>query len=201
MKNILEILKDTGIDIGDNGDALTKAVAENYKTVSEFNKKVEKLESERDSYKSQLVSAQEAIKGFEGKDYDALQEAFDDYKAQAEADKEAAKQALKDREFEDALNTAFKDMRFTSEYAKKAVMSEIKSAGLNLIDGKIIGLNDMIEKIKEQDSSAFVDEEEEHNKPKFSQSMNIPPKGTKLNPTELMKLKNQYPDLDITQYM
>ena len=51
MQNILEILKEMGIEVPtDKEKDLTKKVAENYKTVSEHTAKVEKLEGERDDF-------------------------------------------------------------------------------------------------------------------------------------------------------
>lgn len=63
MKNIFEILSTNGITIPDDKKtAVETAVRENYKTVAE----VEKIEGKRDLYKSQLDTAQEALKGFDG---------------------------------------------------------------------------------------------------------------------------------------
>ena len=66
-----------------------------------------------------------------------------------------------DRDFSDALKAALDDVKFSSEAAKKAVMTEIKESGLKLKDGKILGLSDLIGQIKERDASAFVDEQSE----------------------------------------
>lgn len=40
-------------------------------------------------------------------------------------------------------------------------MADIKEAGLKLKDGKILGLNDLIEQMKQSDASAFVDESQQ----------------------------------------
>lgn len=73
MKNINEILKELGIEVpADKAAELTKQVAENYKTVAEFDKKVGRLETERDGLQSQLDTATESLKKFEGLDADAL---------------------------------------------------------------------------------------------------------------------------------
>jgi hypothetical protein len=41
------------------------------------------------------------------------------------------------------------------------IMADIKEAGLKLKDGKILGLNDLIEQMKQSDASAFVDESQQ----------------------------------------
>ena len=38
---------------------------------------------------------------------------------------------------------------------------QVRAAGLKLVDGKIMGLNDLIASIREKDASAFVDEKQE----------------------------------------
>ena len=60
MQNIIEILKSNGIEVPEDKVAtINKAVAENYKTVSEVEKKTSKLESERDSWKDRAETAEE----------------------------------------------------------------------------------------------------------------------------------------------
>ena len=63
MKNIYEILADCGLEVPqDKKEAFDNSVKENYKTVSE----VSKITSARDTLASQLQTAQDTLKGFEG---------------------------------------------------------------------------------------------------------------------------------------
>lgn len=205
MINIEEILKTNNVTVTDEQKAaINKAVSENYKTINEFEKRVSKLEAERDGYKEQLDTATETLKGFDGIKPEELQAEVEKYKKKAEEQEETFKKELEKRDFSDALDKAIGDYKFSSEYAKKSVMEEIKAAGLKLVDGKIIGLNDMIETIKGKDASAFVDEAKdklEQNKAKFTKQTQQSKDGTKISMSELMKMKNENPDMDITQYM
>lgn len=205
MQNIFDILKANGIEVTDEQKtAISKAVAENYKTIAEHDKKVGKLETERDNLQSQLDTANDTLKGFEGVDAEGMQKKIDDYKKQIENLEKTHKQEIYDRDFSDALTAAMEQYKFTSEYAKKSVMAEIKEAGLKLVDGKIIGLNDMVETIKGKDATAFVDEEQEElesHKATFTKPLNNKKKGGKMSMAELMKLKNENPDMDISQYL
>lgn len=205
MQNIIEILKANGIEVPEDKVAtINKAVAENYKTVSEVEKKTSKLESERDSWKDRAETAEETLKGFEGKDFDTITRERDEWKKKAEdAEKEySAKEA--EREKQELLKEAFADIEFTSESAKKAIMAQI-AEGVSVKNGKLIGFNDLLEDAKKSDASAFVDKEQqnlENNKARFTTSMNkVPEPGKKISPAELMKLKNENPNLDISQYM
>lgn len=205
MINIEEILKTNNVTVTDEQKvAIVKAVKENYKTVNEFDKKVEKLEAERDGYKEQFETATETLKGFDGIKPDELQAEVAKYKKAAEEKEKEFKQELEKRDFADALDKSIGEYNFSSEYAKKSVMEEIKSAGLKLVDGKIIGLNDMIEAIKGKDASAFVDEKQqklEQNRAKFTRKADPGKDGTKISMSELMKMKNENPNMDISQYM
>ena len=206
MQNIFEILKTNGIEVTDEQKtAISKAVAENYKTIAEHEKKVGKLETERDNLQTQLDTANETLKGFEGVDAEEMKNKIAEYEQKMKDQKKEYEDALYERDFSDALTAAMDQYKFSSEYAKKSVMAEIKEAGLKLIDGKIIGLNDMVDTIKSKDASAFVDEEQENlenNKAKFTKNLNGSGKGkTKLSMTELMKMKNENPDMDISQYI
>ena len=85
--------------------------------------------------------------------------------------------------------------------------AEIKEAGLKLKDGKILGLSDLLAQIKESDASAFADEQQqqlEASKARFTQPQNAgapAAPGTKVTPAELMRMKNENPNLDISQYV
>ena len=56
----------------DKKQDITKQVAENYKTVAEFERVKSRLEVERDNYKDSLETAQTALKKFEGVNVEEL---------------------------------------------------------------------------------------------------------------------------------
>lgn len=205
--DIMEILKKYGLEVpSDTVEAFKKEFVENYKSVIELEKKnktITALEEDKKALEEQLKTANETIAGFEDADIEGLKQQIADYNKKLKDTEEQYKKEIKQRDFKDALTEAMKEVEFTSEYAKKSVMAEIEAAGLKVIDGKIIGLNDLLDTIKEKDKAAFVDKEQEQleqGKAKFTKPLNIK-EGTKLTTSELMKLKNQYPNLDITKYM
>ena len=160
MKNILEILKDLGVEVPDDKQAdLNKSVAENYKTIAEHSKTIEKLEVERDGFKDQYETADRALKNFEGIDPEKINDEVQKYKEAAEKAEQALKDGLSERDFKDALDAALKEYKFTSAAAQNNVADEIRKAGLKHMNGKVLGLTDLISVIKEKDPSAFVDED------------------------------------------
>lgn len=175
MQNIIEILKSNGIEVPEDKVAtINKAVAENYKTVSEVEKKTSKLESERDSWKQRAETAEETLKGFEGKDLNAMQKEIDDWKEKATKAESEYNTKMAEHEKQELLKEAFADIEFTSESAKKAIMAQI-SENVSVKNGKLIGFNDLLEDARKNDASAFVDKEQqnlEQNKARFTTSMN-----------------------------
>ena len=176
MKNIEEILASLGITVSEDKAAeLTKLVAENYKTISEHEKRVQALEGERDGFKEKYETAQKTISGFEEMDIDGVQKELGEYKKKVEEMEADHKRALYERDFSDALKNEISNIKFSSEAAKKSIMAEVQAAGLTLVDGKIMGFNDFIANCKEKDASAFVDEQTENlqnNKASFTRPMN-----------------------------
>ena len=158
MQNIEAILKQFGLVVPkEQSEDFRKVFHENYKTVKDY----EKVESDRDKWKGQAETAEETLKRFDGVDLETMQAELDTWKQKAETAENDYKQKIYDRDFSDALKTEMESIKFSSEAAKKAVMTEIKESGLKLKDGKILGLSDLIGQIKERDASAFVDEQSE----------------------------------------
>ena len=205
MQNIEAILTELGIEVpADKKENLTKKVAENYITKAEHEKKLGKVETDRDTWKEKAETAETTLKGFEGVDLDTMQKELSDWKKKAEDAEKDAQAKLYERDFADALKTEFEGIKFSSEAAKRAIMAEVKDAGLK--DGKILGLNDLIAQMKEKDASAFVDDEQikaQQNAARFTQPIGRaqPAGGKKYTMSELMKMKNENPGLDIEQYM
>lgn len=193
MENIHAILKKYGIEVpADNKADFDKDIAANYKTQSEFEKKLSKVEGERDNYKQQLDTATETLKGFEGVDIETMRTQLKEWETKANNAEKDYLAKLEARDFEDALKAAMEGYKFTSEAARKAVMSEVKGAGLKLKDGKILGLADLMDSIKESDASAFVDE---GNPPaKFTQRIGNPggnPAGNTVTKADIMGIRDR----------
>jgi len=141
--------------IGLDEEQIKKVFELNGKDVKAEQKKTEKAEAERDQYKERAEAAEKTLKSFDGVDVGKLNKDIADWKAKAEAAEKDFKDQLYKRDFNDALNAKLAEIKFTSEMAKKAVAAEIMEAGLPMKDGEIMGLDDVIKKIKEKDATAF----------------------------------------------
>ena len=139
-------------------EQISFVMAENGKDLKKLQKENDNLSADRDTWKEKAEAAETTLKGFEGVDLETMQREISDWKQKAtEAEKNAQAQ-LYERDFADALKTEFEGIKFSSEAAKRAIMAEVKEAGLKLKDGKILGLNDLLSQMKEEDASAFVDD-------------------------------------------
>ncbi|MGI5948441.1 MAG: phage scaffolding protein [Lachnospiraceae bacterium] len=185
---------------------ITFVMAENGKDITKIQREKDTLTTERDNWKSKAETAEKTLKKFEGIDPEQIKTELADWKKKAEDAENDYNAKLYERDFADALKTALDEVQFSSTAAKKSIMADIKEAGLKLKDGKILGLNDLLAQMKESDASAFVDENQQQaqkNQAKFTQPVGKKPpaNGKKYNMQELMKMKNENPGLDITQYM
>lgn len=138
-----------------------KVMAQYGKDISKLQKENEKLTTDRDKEKERADTAEETLKKFDGVDMETMQAEIATWQQKAkDAEKDYADK-LAQRDFEDALKEEIGGYKFTSEAAKKAIMAEIREAGLKVKDGKILGLSDLLAQMKEKDASAFVDEKQE----------------------------------------
>lgn len=194
MQKLIETLKSFGIDIPEDKQAdVKKALSEHYKNAGEVTKTLTKVESERDAWKERAETAENTLKSFEGIDPESIKGELATWKQKAADAEKEYNDKIYDRDFADALKAALEDVKFSSTSAKKAVMSDIKKAGLKLKDDKILGLNDLLEQMKKDDPSAFVDEDQqqaERDQARFTTSLskNTPP--GKLTKADIMNIKD-----------
>lgn len=169
MQKLIDTLKSFGIEIPEDKQAdVKKALSEHYKNAKEVAKTLSKVEGERDGWKERAETAEETLKGFDGIDPANVKAELEAWKQKAADAEKEFNAKIYDRDFSDALKAALDDVKFSSEAAKKSVMADIKEAGLKLKDGKILGLNDLIEQMKQSDASAFVDKSQQQNQARFT---------------------------------
>lgn len=206
MQNIESIVKEFGIEIPDDKkDAFLSKVSENYVTKAEHDKKLARSTADAADWKQKAEDAGAALKKFEGMDPDKIKGEIADWKKKAEDAETEYKRKIEERDFNDALTSELDKIQFTSNAAKESIKASVKSAGLSLKNGKIIGLGDLIEELKKEDAGAFADDGQkraEGNAGKFTKPFgkNTGTKMTKedfkkLSIEERIALKKDDPDL------
>lgn len=184
MKDIFAILSNLEIAIPeDKKEDLRKAVSENYKTVAEYQKKVDALEKAE----GEANTAKEAIAKFEGVDPQKLQQEIETYKKAAKDIEDKYKAEADARVFSEAAEELLKGYTFSSNAAKSHVMARLKDSGLKVIDGAIMGGKDFMTKLQGEDAEAF----KATDAPRFTTHANNQPAGGKLlSKSEIMKIKD-----------
>lgn len=138
MKNIIDICKDFGIEIpADKHAEFNKAVAENYKTIAEHEKKVNRLTDDLNAATKRADTAEETLKGFEGKDFEAITKERDEWKRKHEEQEAAHKKEQEDREFNEGLSAAIAEAKGKNAKAIMALLDLDKLRGSRNLDKDI----------------------------------------------------------------
>lgn len=190
MKNIYEILKSFGLSVPeDKKEDFNKIILENYKTISEVDvvrKNLEKVEKERDTYKtkydediakrdSDIADLQEKLKnaGVDAEKLTTLQNDLTSLQTKYQTEKGDLEAKLAKQAYEFAVKEKVSSLKFSSESAKKAFMSDIMKDELKMKDGQLIGFDDFVDAYKKNDEKAFItDTTDPNKKPSFSKRTN-----------------------------
>lgn len=188
--NIVEKLKSLGVEITSE---IEKAFAGEFVSEKEMEKKVSKLQAENESLKERAESAEETLKGFEGKNFEEITRERDEWKKKAEDAEKNHNEKMAELEKQKLLEEAFAEIEFTSNSAKNAIMKQISDA-ISVKNGKLIGFNDLLEDARKNDASAFVNKQQEtleQNKAKFTTNMNNNGKVGTITKEEIMAIKDR----------
>ena len=171
-------------------EQISFVMAENGKDLKKLQKEVEAITADRDKYKTDAETAAETLKGFEGKDFDAMQKELESWKKKAEDAEKDYNSKLAEREKADLLKEAMDGIQFTSESAKESIMRKI-SESVTVKNGKLIGFNDLLEDAKKNDASAFKETNPEQNRAKFTEPKKTVPENGAVTKDSIMAIKNR----------
>ncbi len=119
MKDIFTILAENNVTVPDEvKEAVSAAVKDNYKTVAEVNKII----AARDNYKSQLETAQTALKEFEGIDVQELQGKVASLQSDLSKAETDYQQKIADMEFASVIDSAIAASKAKNAKAVKALL-------------------------------------------------------------------------------
>lgn len=156
--NILDKLKEFNVEVTAD---MEKAFKGEFISVDEHNKKVKRVEDERDNLQKNYDQAKATLDGFEGKDLAQIEKDRDEWKEKAENTEKEYKQALEKRDYADLIEKATAELKFTSNSAKKAFKAELMENPLPVKDGKLLGFDDFVKVYEEGDKGAFVTNDDE----------------------------------------
>lgn len=156
--NIVDELKKLNVEITPE---IEKKFNGDFVALQEMERKVGAVEKERDNWKTAAQTAEETLKGFDGKNYDDIIKERDTWKKTAE-DFQKKAQEDKDRQeraglIEDAYKTAKYKFKNENGYAARKIREEIETAAV-VRNGKLVGFNDLLEDAYKNDPEAFLTE-------------------------------------------
>lgn len=206
MKDIYAILTGLGIEVPEDKKAtLDKEWKENYRTVAEL----EKATAKRDEYKATLETMEDKLKAFDGVNLDEYKNQIATLTKDLETEKAARVADEAKHQLESTVETFMSAKQFVNDLTAESVRGKLM-AELDKDTSKGRSIDDIFKTIVSdkdgnQIPNILIDPEQqaaEQNRATFTKPMTkIPPAGTKLPMSEVMKLKNANPDLDISQYM
>lgn len=133
--------------LGLNDDQVQKVFAMNGTDMNDLKQQVTTLTTERDAARSQLGEANKKLEGYDP-----------EWRAKAEKAENDAKEQVAALQNDFAAQTAISAVKFSSESAKKAFLSDLKAKNLPLQEGKLLGFDDYLANYKKNDPGAFASE-------------------------------------------
>ena len=162
MKNIYEILTEIGVEVPEEKKSdFDKSFGGNYKTIVDYQKQKEKLDTANQSIKE----LNETIKGYEGTDetIKTLQGKVEAYE-QAEADRvQAEKDRKADEEMNARITETIGEVEFINEFTKNSIYQAIKD-GVKADSTK--GVKSIFEELTKDKEGIFKNPQDPINLPK-----------------------------------
>lgn len=122
MQNYEKILEELGIEIPEDKKAdLKKKMSENYKTVADYNKQVEK----KDEYKTSLDEVLSKLADLEKEDVDGLKTKITTLTQELADEKEARAKEAKQTELRDKVKDFLSDKKFVNAITENSIRSQM----------------------------------------------------------------------------
>ena len=120
--------------------------------------KFDAMQTERDTFRTQLETANTTIQSYKDMDIDGIKQSAKDWETKYNTDTQNLRDKLADMEYSHTVETAVAGLKFTSTAAKKAFVADLTAKKLTVQDGKLLGLDDFVNAYKQSDPSAFASE-------------------------------------------
>lgn len=159
--------KEQLVDLGLDDNQIAEIFKINGKDIEKHKAEILALETEIKGVNEQLETANKQIEEFADIDVEKIKQAADDYKKKYELAKTEKDEELKKVKFEFELERQLTKAGVRNTKAVKALLND---EGLAYSDDKIVGLDEQLENLKENESYLFkIDEETaEDDKPIFA---------------------------------
>lgn len=114
-----------------------------------------RLQTECNGYKSQLKEANDTIKSYKDMDIDGIKQSAADWEAKYNADTKKLADQLADQERSFAAERFLDGQKIKSPLSKKAITQDFLAQKLELKDGKFVGADEYMKRVREQYPDEF----------------------------------------------
>lgn len=208
--NIIDKLKGFGVEI--TGE-MEKSFAGEWVSDLEIKKKTEKI-AELESKNKELVSKQENLEKDlqtlkdSAPDADAMNQKIADLTATLEKERNERKQKDEETRLAGLVTDFFQDKHFVNEITAEAIKTQLVTK-LNSDEARGKSIGDLFDAIVKDDKGNYkpdivIDDKTwkaQQNRSHILGNNIGQPDGATLSMAEIMKLKNEHPDMDITPYL
>lgn len=208
--NIIDKLKDFGVEI--TGE-MEKSFAGEWVSDLEIKKKTEKI-AELESKNKELVLKQENLEKDlqtlkdSTPDADAMNQKIADLTATLEKERNERKQKDEETRLAGLVTDFFQDKHFVNEITAEAIKAQLVTK-LNSDEARGKSISDLFDAIVKDDKGNYkpdivIDDKTwkaQQNRSHILGNNIGQPDGATLSMAEIMKLKNEHPDMDITPYL
>lgn len=133
--------------LGLSDEQVQRVFAMNGEEMNGLKASVATLTAERDTARTSLADANKKLEGYDP-----------EWRAKAEKAENDAKEQVAALQNDFAAQAAISAVKFSSESAKKAFLSDLKAKNLPLQEGKLLGFDDYLANYKKNDPGAFAPE-------------------------------------------
>ena len=122
--------------------------------------KFDNLNETKKDLENQLKETNDKVQELSKVDTEELKKQIEDLQKKYEEDTKQLNEKYEAREYDIKLNDYTKDLKFSSNSARKSFMSDLKEKELKFEDGKLVGFDDFVSSYKESDPTAFIKEDD-----------------------------------------
>lgn len=148
-------------ELGLEKETIDKVLDQHSREIGKQKAAAESAKEESTALRARLEEVNGKIEEFKNLDVDGIRKSADEWKAKYEAETEALKKQLEDREYSYTVKDAVAGLKFSSESAKRTFVTDLTAKHPPLNDGKLLGLDDFVKEYREKDPGAFAPEKEE----------------------------------------
>lgn len=121
-------------------------------------KKFDDLNNDKKDLQAQLEEVNKKLQTMSSDDAENIKKELEDLKAKYETDTKALNDKWNAREREYLINDLTRDLKFSSNSAKKTFINDLMAKDLKIENGKMLGYDDFLNEYRENDADAFVPE-------------------------------------------